>query len=246
MTPAKTTRRIVTGLAVLACVAAVTVAAVPTAEAGYEEDTSGMFEVKLGPYQPLVDEEFDNGPYREFFGNNSMFYGELAYDVHLWREFGTLSLGFHAGYGRVRGAVVDQEGRDVEAGDTSKLRNLPLRASVVYRYDYSAHNHNVPLVPVAKLGVNYNFWRVADAGGETMEVDGQRGSGGLAGIHGTLGLHLHLDFFDPTGAAALDFSWGVANSFLFAEYSWTRTSVFGSDRINLGANHWSAGLAFEF
>lgn len=246
MTSAINVRRIAAACVAFVAAAAMMLGAVGEAQANYEVDTSGMFEFKLGPYHPMVDQEFgDDGPYEAFFGNRSMFYGEISYDYHLWREFGTLSVGLHAGYGRVSATMVDEEGTEVDSDDLSALRNIPLKTSLVYRYDYSAHNHNIPLVPVVKAGLNYNFWRATDASGDTQEIDGQRGVGGTAGIHATLGLHLHLDFFDPRRSASMSYLWGVQNTFLFAEYNWTRTDVFG-DGINLGSNHWAAGLAFEF
>lgn len=214
----------------------------------YDDDqpTSGMMEFKLGPYFPQVDAEFDNGPYAQFFDNRSMLAAEFAVDYHLWRRFGTLSVGAHFGYSRVSAPMIDQEGEVVDSQEQASFRIIPLKASLVYRYDYSAHEHGIPLVPVGKIGVNYNFWRVTDPGGDTMQADGQRAVGGRAGWHATLGLHLHLNFFDPTSAAALDLNWGIPNSFLFAEYTWTRVDGFGTPGIDLSANHWAAGLAFEF
>lgn len=217
------------------------------AEAQASDDipkTRGMMEYKLGPYLPMVDAEFDNGPYQEFFGDSSMLHGEIAIDYHLWQRVGKLSLGLHAGYGRVRGVARDAaSGTEVESDDQASFRIIPLRTSLVYRYDYSAHRHNIPLVPVLKAGLNYNFWRAKDPGGDTSVVGDSRGSGGKPGWHVTTGLHLHLDFLDRSSAAAFDMTWGIANSYLFFEHTWTRML---DDGIDLGANHWAIGLAFEF
>ena len=237
-------RRISTCWLVLGCLLVATTGMVSEAAADERERTA-LMEFKLGPVHPMVDQEFDNGPYQSFFGGDSMLYGEFELDYHLWQGFGTLSLGLHGGYGRVSGVMRDQEGQEVDTDDRSALRNIPVKGSLVYRYDYSAHNHNIPLVPVGKAGLNYNFWRVTNARGNTMEVDDQRAVGGRAGWHATLGLHLHLDFIDPSSAAAFDMSWGIANSFLFAEYTWHRVG-FGTAGIDLSSNHWAAGLAFEF
>ena len=240
-------RRIAKFLTAVVCVGAVMASTVDEASAfGYDEETRGLFEVKLGPYMPMIDEGLDNDPYDTFFEGRAMLYGEVEYDYHLWRQFGTLSIGLHAGYGRVSAEMIAPEVDDVDIDDESALRNIPLKSSLVYRYDYSAHNHGIPLVPVAKAGLNYNFWRVTDADGETVEIDGQRGSGGKAGWHATLGLHLHLDFFDPRSSASMEMGWGVSNSFLFAEYTWTRIGGFGDGGLDLSANHWAAGLTFEF
>lgn len=210
-----------------------------------DDETRGMMEFSLGPYHPMVDAEFDNGPYGQFFDSRSMLYGEVQVDYHLWQRIGKLSLGVHAGYARISGSMRDQDGEEIDADERTAFRIIPVKTSLVYRYDYSAHHHNIPLVPVAKAGLNYNFWRVVDPAGDTADVDGARGSGGRLGWHATLGLHFHLDFLDPSTAAAFEMTWGIANSYLFAEYTWTRVGAF-ADGINLGANHWSAGLAFEF
>ena len=214
---------------------------------GDGEPTTGMMEYKLGPYLPMVDSEFgDGGPYEEFFGNRSMRYGEAALDYHLWQGFGKLSVGAHLGYGRVRATVRDDTGAELDADERASLRIIPLRASLVYRYDYSAHHHSIPLVPVLKAGLSYNFWRAKDPGGDTSQVGSTRASGGQAGWHVTTGLHLHLDFFDRRSAAAFDMTWGIANSYLFFEHTWNRVGDFGDGGIDLSANHWAIGLAFEF
>ncbi len=208
------------------------------------EETRGIFEFKLGSYQPNVDREFNgDGPYQTFFGDSSMLLWDTQLDYHLWQDVGKLSLGFHAGYGRVRSGTLDQDGQQLDLDESARLRLIPLRTSLVYRYDYSAHRHNIPLVPVLKAGLNYTLWRASDPGGDTSVIGDQRGAGGRPGWHASAGLHLHLDFFDRPGAAAFAMTWGIQNTYLFAEYMVTRN--FG-DGINLGDNHWSFGLAFEF
>ncbi len=233
---------------VLACSMAVFSVAVSQAAADdTPPETRGMMEYKLGPYLPMIDAEFDDdGPYERFYDGSSMVYGEIAFDYHVWQGVGKLSVGIHGGYGRVRGTVRDETGAELDADEQASFRIIPLRTSLVYRYDYSAQHHNIPLVPVLKAGLNYNFWRAKDPGGDTAIADGQRGSGGQAGWHVTAGIHLHLDFFDRQSAAAFDMSWGIANSYLFFEHTWNRVGDFGDGVIDLSANHWALGLAFEF
>lgn len=212
-----------------------------------QDRTLGIVEVKMGPYFPFVDQEFeDAGPYQEFFGDSAMLNGEIAADFHLLQGIGKLSLGAHIGYGRVRGRLRLADGEALDGTERSTFRIIPLRTSLVYRYDYSALNHGIPLVPVGKVGLDYYFWRVLSPDGDTAEADGARASGGRAGWHATLGLHLHLNFLDRRSAAAFNMNWGVKNSYLFGEYTWSRIDGFGSDGLNLSANHWAAGLAFEF
>lgn len=215
--------------------------------AAADSPTTGVMEFKLGPYLPDVDAEFGgDGPYQEFFGGRSMTHGEFQLDYHLWQGFGKLSVGGHLGYGRVRGKVLAEDGEELEAGERSTFRIIPLRTSLIYRYDYSAMNHNIPLVPVFKAGLNYYMWRITTPGGDTAIADGARASGGKPGWHASVGLHLHLNFFDPRSSAAFDMSWGMKNSYIFGEYMWSRVDGFGGGGLDLSSNHWSIGLAFEF
>lgn len=218
-----------------------------TAAAFDDKPTRGTFEFKLGPYSPQVDAEFgDVGPYAQFFGDRSMLYAEVEYDYHLWQGFGTLAVAGHLGYGRVSAPVVDQDGEVIDSEERTALRILPLRASLVYRFDYGLKNYNIPLVPVAKGGLNYYFWRIIDPGGDTPETEGRSASGGMFGFQATLGLHFLLNILDPRRAAALHMHWGIRKTYIFAEYTFSRTGIFSQDAINLSANHWALGLAFEF
>ena len=221
--------------------------AVPVAAEEIPE-TTGTMEFKFGPYMPRVDDAFDGtGPYEAFYGNSSMRYGEFAVDYHLWQGIGKLSLGGHLGYGRVRGLVRDETGATLDVDERTSFRIIPVRGSLVYRFDYVALAYNIPLVPVVKGGLNYNFWRSKTPAGETATVNGQRGSGGKMGWHTTVGIHLHLNFFDRSSAAAFDMSWGIANSYFFFEHNWNRVGGFGDEGgLDLSANHWALGLAFEF
>ena len=229
----------------LGCVMAILFAS--TSAFADDDPTRGIFEFKLGPYNPQVDAAFESdGPYGQFFGDRTMLYGELAFERNLWQKFGTFAVGGHLGYGRVSAPVLDQDGNIIDGEERSSLRIIPLRASAIYRYDYSARHHNIPLVPVAKLGLNYYLWRVVDAGSDTaVGADGSQGSGGMLGWQATLGLHFDLGVLDPRREASMNINWGISTTYLFAEYTWSRTGMF-NDTINLSANHWAIGLAFEF
>ena len=50
----------------------------------------------------------------------------------------------------------------------------------------------------------------------------------------------------PGALAYLDMSWGVNNSYFFAEYMITRIDGFGGDGLDLSDDQWMFGLAFEF
>lgn len=219
------------------------------ASASAQSPANGFFEFKGGAYRPMVDQEFGEGgggPFEAFFGGDSMFLGEVQYDHHLWDGFGKLGLAFNAGYGSVSGRLRMPDGSEVDLSDEARFRVIPLRAGLVYRYDYSALNHRIPLVPKIKAGLDYHLWRVVGADGETAGTDAQRASGGKFGWHVTAGLNFHLDFIDEGSAAAFDMTWGINNSYLFAEYTWANVDNFGGEGIDLSARHFAFGLAFEY
>ncbi|RAL22248.1 hypothetical protein DL240_10365 [Lujinxingia litoralis] len=218
------------------------------AAAQAQSPVSGVLEIKGGAYSPRIDQEFGGaeGPFESFFGGKSMVLGEVEYDHHLWRGFGKLSLGFNAGYGSVSARVHTPEGMPIEVSDEARFRVIPLRAGLVYRYDYSALHHNIPLVPKLKAGLDYHLWRVVGPDGETAGAGEERAAGGKFGWHVTAGLNFHLDFIDQGSAAAFDMSWGVNNSYLFAEYTWANVDNFGGEGLDLSTSHFAFGLAFEF
>src|SRR5690554_6528251 len=119
--------------------------------------TYGVFELKLGGYYPSIDDEFGgSGPFETFFGDGQMLMGEFEIDFYLLEGIGTLGLGLHAGYSSKSASVRDRNDMDQELPDSTTFRVIPLRASLVYRYDYSALHHSIPLVPVLKAGLDYH------------------------------------------------------------------------------------------
>ncbi|MBA2664864.1 MAG: hypothetical protein H0U74_21425 [Bradymonadaceae bacterium] len=219
-----------------------------SSQAFAQSDKHGVFEFRLGGYYPAIDNEFGDGagPFETFFGTSSLWMGELEVDFYLLQGFGTLGLGMHAGYASTTGSVRNRDAIDEALPDTTTFRVIPLRASAVYRYDYSALNHGIPLVPVFKAGLDYYLWSIEGADGETAISNGNNASGGRAGWHASLGLHFLLDVVDPSSAAAFDLNWGINHSYLFVEYMMTRIDGFGSTGFDLSDDQWMFGLAFEF
>lgn len=209
--------------------------------------TYGVFELKLGGYYPSIDNEFSGtGPFETFFGDGQMLMGEFAIDFYLLEGIGTLGLGLHAGYTSKSASVRDRNDMDEELPDSTTFRVIPLRASLVYRYDYSALHHGIPLVPVLKAGLDYHVWMIDGADGETAMTDGKSGSGGRTGWHASVALHFLLDVIDRSSAAAFDLNWGINHSYLFAEYQISKIDGFGSAGFDLSDNQWLFGLAFEY
>ena len=221
---------------------------------------TGSFELKLGGYYPSnIDAELvDRGEspaFQEFYGTSNLLYGELVVERYIFKRFGKLGFGGHVGIARRKGAVQAADGggeggSEEETGDIpgeTNFRLIPLRASLFYKYDYSAIHHNIPLVPFVRGGLDYYLWRIADGNGDVSEAaDGSLARGGRAGWHASVGLQFLLDSIDPATAAAFDLSWGVNNSYLFGEYMVTRINSFGREGLDLSDNQWLFGLAFEF
>ncbi len=232
---------------------ALTLATLCPAMASAQSSLSGNAEFKLGGYIPNIDNEFagGQGPYRDFFGDDWQLYAEMEWDIYILRRLipaGKLGIGLHLGYtsdtAPVRGGE-SAEGDDELPGETS-LTVIPLRVSLLYRFDYLAINHNIPFVPVFKGGLDYYLWSISDSGGDRASFGGDSGAGGRAGWHGAFSLQFLLDVIDPGSAAYMDMSWGVNNSYFFAEYMITRIDGFGSPGFDLSDNMWMFGLAFEF
>lgn len=229
-------------------VLALSLIALPSSAAA-ESTVYGSFELKLGGYYPGIDAEFaGTGPFETFYGSDWRFYGEFVWNWYLLDSIGKLGVGAHVGYTSATGAVksTTDGSQDQEVPGETHFSVIPLRLSVLYRYDYSAIHHGIPLVPVLKAGLDYYFWEFEDADGETSNYQGTSGSGGKAGWHASFGLNLLLDVIDPASAAYLDMSWGVNNSYFFAEYMISRIDGFGSGGLDLSDDQWLFGLAFEF
>jgi hypothetical protein len=238
------------GAALLAA-SLVTVVGAGAAHAQGQEQQSevyGELELKLGTYYPAIDSEFESAtPFADIFGTSNLLYGELEWDFYLYNRFGHAGVGLHAGYVRVKGDVVVDDESIEDPGDTT-FRVIPLRASGVYEFDVLAERWMVPLVPTFKAGLDLYLWRIRGGGGDTARgPEGQPGSGGTFGWHASFGLKFLLDIIDRQSAAAFDMSWGVNNSYLFAEYMITRIDDFGSDQsFDLSDNQLLFGLAFQF
>lgn len=220
-------------------------------EVDSQTDVKGSFEFKIGGFYPgQIDAETGGadgtGSFESFYGSDNLVYGEFVYERYLFKRFGKLGLGFHAGYTSKKGEVQSDTTSEDEVPGETTFRMIPFRGSLFYRYDYSALHHRIPLAPIARVGVDYVLWRVLDSDGEVSDVDGQSARGGKMGWHASLGMQFMLDYLDPGSAASFDLNWGINNSYLFAEYMITRIDDFGGSGFDLSDNLWMFGLAFEY
>ncbi len=215
-----------------------------------DSPVSGAFELKLGRYTPSIDDEFTgSSPYDDTFGNRNPIYLELEYDYQLWREFGSLGAFFGVGWHQIKGSAFGEDGT-VSDTDTTRMRTIPLRLGVVYRFDELHRRWNIPLAFSAKFGLDYYVWSIRDTDGTaSTEIDGEQvsGRGGTSGYHFAFGAHLLLDFLAPGMASTFDLNTGVNNTYLFAEVTMAQINDFGSDTsFDLSDTTVLFGLAFEF
>lgn len=208
-------------------------------------------EFKLGPYAPDIDAEFDGSstPFADLFGSGIglMFIGEL--DVQVWQGFGSVGIGVSAGYYGNSAPSCEDDGDDqtpascnsVVEGDRTKITLVPISLLAVYRFDVMANRWQVPLVPYAKLGINYTLWWMRQGDGTVAEINGDRGRGGVFGWQANVGIALQLDIFEPSAARKLDNDLGVNHSYLFIEL----LHVGSGGLPKLGDTTFMGGLAFE-
>lgn len=215
-----------------------------------QREPTGVFELKLGPYTPDIDSEFDSdGSYDTYFGNKTPIMLELEYDRQFWRGVGSFAAGVSVGYAGVKGKSVTESGE--KSTDKTRLRLIPIRLMAIYRFDYLHTRFKVPLAFVVKGGLDYYFWFASSTGGvsdaENASGDLIDGKGGTAGFHGAFAIHFLLDFLAPNMASGFQGNVGVDNTYLFAELLVARVNDFGSKKSwNLSETTALFGLAFEF
>jgi hypothetical protein len=207
-------------------------------------------ELRFGPYRPDVDSEFDGArhPYQDFYGNGAHLMTQLEVDYELFHRIGTFAVGAGIGYYSVSGTSPVANGTGLPSGDQSTLKVIPLSASAVYRFDYFLERRKFPLVPFAKVGLDWGYWQITD-GNDEIATDGRggRGRGGTLGWHAAAGMAFVLDFFDPEAARDFDADLGVNHTSLVFQYTYADISGLGmSDRLHVGDTSWSLGLMFQF
>ncbi len=192
-------------------------------EAYADSPVNMMAEFKGGPYTP------DNlgDAFSEHFGDKSGYVIEGEYDWQFWRGVGSLGLGFHLAYGNIKGNGIEESGE--ESVDTTELHWLPLRLSLIYRFDYLWTRFQFPFTIYVKAGFDYSFWWVRDGADDIAQSsDGSKGYGGTFGFHVVAGIAFVLDWLAPDMEKAFDVEWGINNSYIFAEYMYCQLDNFGA------------------
>lgn len=228
------------------------------------------FEIKGGPYQPQVgtDDErtyfeaiYASEPDEALFEHRPLLWS-LETDWYFVRDIGLLGPLVRVGYwsivapNRVCGpqeARVDCTVDDVlndrssDGNDDTRLTAFPLSVGVVYRMDLLKRTRGIPLVPFAKASVDYYFWRNTVRGEVSRRDDGLRGAGGTLGAQASAGVAFNLDWIEPGAASRARASTGLADSYLFGEYSQLWADGLGDDK-RLDFSGWvvQVGLALDF
>lgn len=201
-------------------------------------------ELKLGPYTPAIDSDGGDA-YEKIFGDESMTMFRFEYDWVLWRGTGGMVLfGGEVGYGQVSGSSLDPA-TGVAGADTTTFHMVPFALNFGYFLD--TWGDTVPLVPYAKVGLDYSIWWVTNGVGDTATYLDSKGSGDTWGLHVSLGVRILLDFFAPKMATSFDGEAGVNNSYIFAEwfYGWDNDFASASS-WQIGDSTAMFGLAFDF
>ncbi len=217
-------------------------------------------EARFGLYTPNVDSEFGKGntPQASVFGSKKRPMWQFEFDWEFLQEFGTLALGGVLGYYKENALACKQSGLQADgscndrSGDNTGLRLIPLAALLVYRMDEAAKRWNIPLVPYAKIGLNYTIWTITNGNGDVawyQDAKGQstKGQGGTMGWQAAVGISLQLDFLDPSSARGFDADSGVNHTYAFFELDHVDGSgLYRKDVLRVGDDTWFAGLMFEF
>jgi hypothetical protein len=217
--------------------------------ATFESPQNMAVELRIGPYLPNIDEEFEGTgvtPFADHFGNDTRWHLGFEVDWQLLRfpKLGSLGPGVGMGLTNMEGTSVDETGAIAE--QTTTLTIAPMHLVGVMRVDAIAQRTPVPLVPYAKLGLGYALWWTND--GQNLErasANGRTGEDTSYGLVWALGVQLMLDVFDRASASNLDATYGVNHSYVFVEWFNSDLDGFDSGKLQVGVNTWMLGLTLE-
>lgn len=206
---------------------------------------TGSFEFKLGTYLPRIDDEkgLTGTPYASTF-DGSMLLFEAEIERFFYQGIGTAGMAVSVGYAEKYGST-REAGSGAAAAEKTALKVLPLKLSALYKFDWAAFRHGIPLVPYVQAGLVYIPWWI-NKGGAYETSGGSTGKGGRFGFSYTAGLSFMLDVLEPRFARDFDSDSGINHSYVFAEYTRAEVNNFGSAGLNLSSRNWMFGLAFDY
>jgi hypothetical protein len=233
------------------------------------------FEVKIGPYFPDVDSEFDSGegPFKEMFGTSANLMTVLVLDRFFLFPSGQLgvsaSMGFNKQYAQAfalddMGNVLRNGDGTAErsSGDRTKFRLFPTSIGAVYRFTRLDEEFNIPVIPYGRASLAYYLWYFSDPSGEVSEAPtdscmdpgapgstctGNRARGGTLGYQASIGIAVRAERLDPTAEVSLRTQMGIEHAGFFVELQAAQVDGFGSDtKLSVGDTTWFGGINFEF
>jgi hypothetical protein len=232
-------------------------------------------EIKMGPYVPAVDAEFDLaegevGPFEEMFGDGPFLMSGLTLDRYFLYPAGQLGVTGSIGFlsKSARAFRVDANG-DVETndddvplradGDRNKFRLIPMSLGLVYRFTWLDDLYHTVVVPYGRVGLSYYVWWVTGPSGSIAEVPttdcpdlaedctGDRALGASWGWQASAGLAFRLERLDRDAEVALRTELGIEHAGLVVEATWANVDGFGSEKkLSVGDTTWFGGINFEF
>lgn len=198
-----------------------------------------------------IDDEFSGtGPAEQIFGKKRRFFFLLGAERFFWQDFGTVGLEAQIGYWQTYGKGLYRDGGG--SSDTTVFNMIPMKLSAVYRFSAAWDKWGVPLVPFAKLGINYHIWWILEQGGDIASYTSPSGSsksgyGGTFGFHVAYGLQFALDVLDKRLARNFDQEVGVNTTYLFFEGTYAKVNdFFAGSSFDLSDHYWMGGILFEF
>ncbi len=218
------------------------------------------FELRFGPWRPAIGNDAEREAYETVYGNDSSLFKDrplmkqLEVSWYPWDRFGVGGLFFRIGHWRASGRTRDcPEGAGCEDGgldgsvrgnEKTSLTVMPLTVGAVFKLDYFKERFYIPLVPYVKGGIDYFLWFNSAAGKTSVASDGSKGRGGTLGVNGSVGLALNLDWIEPGAAMSGRSGSGIADTYLFIEYSMAY-SGFRSSGLEMTENYALVGLAID-
>jgi hypothetical protein len=209
-------------------------------------------EFRFGPYAPRIDdsEGLTSPQFESFFGDKTRFQLGLEVDWQLWRapHVGTLGIGAGWAITKMAGAnkVPDGQDADLPVEQETTLTIMPMYGVGVLRVDVLAREFGVPFVGYGKFGLAAAPWWMNNGNETARSCDAEgrcvTGRDISIGTQAALGAMFSLDWLEPSAGAELDNTMGINNTYIFFEWS---VSNYGGQQMNVGANTWVTGFAFE-
>lgn len=160
-------------------------------------------------------------------GNRGIFALEFGPQLFRFAEFDV-----GVGYSRMKGITTDADGQP--SGEEARFTLVPFTFDITLRGHFLDEQ---PVVPFARIGFDYSFFRDARVPLEGEDVSAIKGS--KAGWHYAFGGQILLDWFDRRRASRLEATSGINDTWL--TFEWRRV-IINEDRTFLGVFDNSAGF----